>query len=130
MSIPFFYAATVFSRHLIAASGTALEAARFSVVSPRSERRYADFRDAFQKNYGTLPVLDTANLIVGFTNQFKGEVGSASYNDELQSLLSSVNNCDGASGKIATDHDGGTRSLVVRTYEVKQGTRPLSNLQK
>ena len=62
---------------------------------------------------------------MGFTNEFKGEVGSASFHDELKSFLSSVKNYDGASGKITIDLDGATRSLAVRTYEVRQGTRQL-----
>jgi len=133
MPIPFFSTATVFSPPFIAASGPALEGTRFSVFTPNHERRYVDFRDAFQKRYGTLPILDIAtvpsfdiaNLIVGFTNEFKGEVGSASFHDELKSFLSSVKNYDGASGKKTIDHDGATRSLEVRTYEVRQGTRQL-----
>ena len=72
-----------------------------------------------------MPSFDIANLIVDFTNEFKGEVGSARYHDELKSFLSSVKNYDGASGKITIDRDEGTRSLVVRTYEVRQGTRQL-----
>jgi len=64
MPIPFFSTATVFSPPFIAASGTALEGTRFSVFTPSHERRYADFRDAFQKRYGTLPILDIATVRV------------------------------------------------------------------
>ncbi len=133
MPVPFFSTAAVLSPPFIAASGAALEGTRFSVFTPSQERLYTDFRDAFQKRYGTLPVLDIAtvpsfdiaNLIVAFTHEFKGEVGSASFNDKLKSFLSSVKNYDGASGKITLDDDGATRSLEVRTYEVRQGRRQL-----
>lgn len=133
MTTPFFSTATVFSPPFIAAAGTALDGTRFSVFTPSDERRYADFRERFQKRYGAAPILDIAtvpsfdiaNLIVGFTDEFKGEVGSARYFDELKSFLSSVRSYDGASGKITIDPDGATRSLTVRTYEVRKGMRHL-----
>jgi len=131
MTTPFFSTATVFSPPFIAAAGTALDGTRFSVFTPSDERRYADFRERFQKRFGAAPILDIAtvpsfdiaNIIVGFTDKFKGEVGSARYYEELKSFLSSVTNYDGASGKITVDPDGATRSLTVRTYEVRQGAR-------
>jgi branched-chain amino acid transport system substrate-binding protein len=131
MTTPFFSTATVFSPPFIAAAGTALDGTRFSVFTPSDERRYADFRERFQKRYGAAPILDIAtvpsfdiaNLIVGFTDEFKGAVGSARYYDELKSFLSSVRSYDGASGKITIDRDGATRSLTMRTYEVRQGAR-------
>ena len=138
ITTPFFSTATVFSPPFIAAAGTALDGTRFSVFTPSDERRYADFRERFQERYGATPILDIAtvpsfdmaNLIVGFTDEFKGEVGSARYYDELKSFLSSVRSYDGASGKITIDPDGATRSLTVRTYEVRKGMRHLIPLPK
>jgi ABC-type branched-subunit amino acid transport system substrate-binding protein len=114
MSITFFSTAAVFSPPFIAAAGAALDGTRFAVFTPSDERRYADFRDAFQKRYGTAPTLDIAtvpsfdiaNLIVNFTAEFKSEVGSSSYYDALKSFLLSVKYYDGASGTITIDSDG------------------------
>jgi hypothetical protein len=125
----------VFSPPFIAATGAVLDGTRFAVFTPNDERRYADFRDAFQRCYGTASILDIAtvpsfditNLIVGFTAEFKGEVGSFGYYQALKSFLSSVKDFDGASGKITIDSDGAIRSLTVKAYEVRQGTRhPIS----
>jgi branched-chain amino acid transport system substrate-binding protein len=127
MTTPFFSTATVFSPPFIAAAGTALDGTRFSVFTPSDERRYADFRERFQKRYGAAPILDIAtvpsfdiaNLIVGFTDEFKGEVGSARYYDELKSFLSSVRSYDGASGKITIDPDGAP--VLLRCARTRSG---------